>query len=64
MTSQNIYLSCWDTLYKGWSTRNVLSSVLHDKVRLTGKTDGKHAATLLMLSLSLSKSTMDKAVFV
>jgi hypothetical protein len=30
---------------------------LHDKVSLTDKTDAKHAATPLMLSLSLSKST-------
>jgi hypothetical protein len=38
------------------STRNVLSSVLHDKVRLTDKSDAKHAATLLMLSLSSAQS--------
>jgi hypothetical protein len=53
---------------KGWSIRNVLSSVLHDKVRLTDKIDAKHAATLLMLSLSLllslSRNTMDEALFV
>jgi hypothetical protein len=53
-------------LTKGWSTRNVLSSVLHDKVSLKDKTDAKHAATLLMLSLSLllslSKNTMDEAL--
>jgi hypothetical protein len=42
-----------DFRFKGWCTRNVLSSVLHDKVRLTDKTDAKHAATLLMLSLSV-----------
>jgi hypothetical protein len=52
----------------GWSTRNVLSSVLHDKVRLTGKTDAKHAATLLMLSLSLllslSKNVMNEALLI
>jgi hypothetical protein len=53
-------------MYKDWSTRNVLSSVLHDKIRLADKTDAKHAATLLMLSLSLflslSKNTMDEAL--
>jgi hypothetical protein len=53
---------------KGRSTRNVLSSVLHDKVRLTDKTDAKHAATLLMLSLSLffnlSKNTVDAALMI
>jgi hypothetical protein len=49
---------------KGWSTRNVLSSVLHDKVRLTDKTDAKHAAALLMLSLSLSKNTMEEALLI
>jgi hypothetical protein len=50
--------------YKGWSTRNVLSSVLHDKVRLTAKSDAKQTATLLMLSLSLSKNTMDEALLI
>jgi uncharacterized membrane protein len=49
---------------KGWSTLNVLSSVLHDKVRWTDKTDAKHSATLLMLSLSLSKNTMDEALLI
>jgi hypothetical protein len=45
-----------------------LSSVLHDKVSLTDKTDTKHAATLLMLSLgiflSLSKNTIDEALMI
>jgi hypothetical protein len=45
-----------------------LSSVLHDKVLLTDKTDSKHAAPLFMLSLSLllglSINTMDEALFV
>jgi hypothetical protein len=53
---------------KGWSTRNVLSSVLHDKVRLTDKTEAKHAATLFMLLLSpvlsLSKNTKDEALLI
>jgi hypothetical protein len=40
-----------------------MSPVLHDKVRLTDKTDAKHADTLLMLSFSLSKNTMDEALF-
>jgi hypothetical protein len=39
---------------KGWSTGNVLFSVLHDKVRFTVKTDAKHAATLLMLTMDES----------
>jgi hypothetical protein len=55
-------------LSKGWSTHYRLSSVLHDKIRLTDKTDAKHAATLLMLSLSLflslSKNTMDEALVI
>jgi hypothetical protein len=62
VTKEKVYYA------KGWSTPNVLSSVLHDKVRLTDKTDAKQAATLLMLSLSLflslSKNTMDEALMI
>jgi hypothetical protein len=38
--------------------------VLHDKVRLTDKSDAKYAAPLLMLFLSLSKNTMDEALMI